>query len=134
MCVSKILSFRQQKGLFNVSLSKPNSRFVYFFAELNLLVSVWLGADGRANQRLTAPTGFRLSSLSTATHYCHDLSKRLHFCEIALVAFEPGSLRPRTRQATVPAPPVLESTFAPVPVAVESRLVQAQPRLRTRSV
>ncbi|GFO40294.1 hypothetical protein PoB_006679900 [Plakobranchus ocellatus] len=38
---------------------------------------------------------------------------RLHFYKIAFEAFKPGSPRPRTRQATVHAPHVLESTFNP---------------------
>ncbi|GFO28104.1 hypothetical protein PoB_005460900 [Plakobranchus ocellatus] len=45
--------------------------------ELNLLVSVWLSADGRANLRRRVPIGFRLISLSTAPHYCHGFAKIL---------------------------------------------------------
>ncbi|GFN77404.1 hypothetical protein PoB_000391000 [Plakobranchus ocellatus] len=50
-----------------------------------------------------------------------------HFYDIALVVFEPRSLRPRTRQVTVHAPPVLVSTFDP---STRGGRVQAQSRLR----
>ncbi|GFO14374.1 hypothetical protein PoB_004087900 [Plakobranchus ocellatus] len=53
-----------------------------------------------------------------------------HFCDIALVVFEPRSLRPRTRQVTVHAPPVLVSTFDP---STRGGRVQAQSRLRSQS-
>ncbi|GFO38876.1 hypothetical protein PoB_006538100 [Plakobranchus ocellatus] len=38
----------------------------------NLLVFVWLGADGGANLQRRVPTGFRLSSLSTMPRFCKE--------------------------------------------------------------
>ncbi|GFO28903.1 hypothetical protein PoB_005540800, partial [Plakobranchus ocellatus] len=45
------------------------------------------------------------------------------------MAFEPGNPRPRTQQAAVARPPILESTFSP---GSRSGRVQAQSRLRTQ--
>ncbi|GFO16126.1 hypothetical protein PoB_004263100 [Plakobranchus ocellatus] len=68
-----------------------------------------------------------------APHQCHGLSKRLHFCKIALVEFEPGASDRERDKPLCTLVLSLTPLLTPVPVAVESGLVQAQSRLRTQS-
>ncbi|GFO33988.1 hypothetical protein PoB_006049300 [Plakobranchus ocellatus] len=104
MCVRKFLSVSTQRGLFNVSRNR---------------ILVWLGADGSANLGRRAPTGFRLSSLSTAPHL---------FKETALLQDNVGGICIRelqTENAISHCGTLLlfsSSPLTPVPAAVESML------------
>ncbi|GFO32496.1 hypothetical protein PoB_005900100 [Plakobranchus ocellatus] len=74
---------------------------------------------------VTEPYRFQADfALNCATLMPRFFSKRLHFCKMALVTCEPGSPRPRMRQATLHAPPVLEFTFDP---STRGGRVQASP-------
>ncbi|GFO26719.1 hypothetical protein PoB_005322400 [Plakobranchus ocellatus] len=84
------------------------------YRELNLLVSIWLSAVGRANLRRAVPRGFRLSFCATPLPRLCKETAPLH----KIAAWWHSKLEASDRECDKPR---WQHPFDPVPAAVESR-------------